>query len=104
VAKVLYDHAESKAVPDYDAYERDVVDFVGRVAGKPVDELQITLLIGEVFNILRRHRIRAAATFTVVNIALMVAEGLGRKLDPTLNPSLEARPWLESALGLAATS
>ncbi|MGH7822360.1 MAG: ABC1 kinase family protein, partial [Candidatus Binatia bacterium] len=104
VARVLYERAEWKAVPDYGAYERDMVEFVGRVAGKPVDELQITLLIGEVFNLMRRHRLRAAATFTVVNIALMVAEGLGRKLDPTLNPSLEARPWLESALGIPSTA
>jgi predicted unusual protein kinase regulating ubiquinone biosynthesis (AarF/ABC1/UbiB family) len=102
VARLLHDYAEWKDVRDYQAYERDLVDFVSRVAGKPVEELQITALIGEIFNIMRRHRIRAAATFTVVNIALMVAEGLGRKLDPSLNPSLEARPWLESALGLGA--
>jgi predicted unusual protein kinase regulating ubiquinone biosynthesis (AarF/ABC1/UbiB family) len=33
---------------------------------------------------------------------MMVAEGLGRKLDPTMNLSVEAKPYLESALGLGA--
>jgi ubiquinone biosynthesis protein len=80
------------------AFESDVIVFVARVHGRPLEELQITVLIGELFNLLRRHRVRARADFTVVNIALMVVEGIGRKLDPTLNPSVEARPWLEAAL------
>lgn len=84
----------------YAAFERDIVDFVSRVQGRPLEELQITVLIGEIFNLLRRHHVRARAEFTVVNIALMVVEGIGRKFDPTLNPTQEARPWLEAALGL----
>jgi ubiquinone biosynthesis protein len=104
LARVFYDEAEWRDVPDYAAYEADVADFVARIHGRPIEELQITLLIGEIFNLLRRHRIRARATYTVVNIALMVVEGLGRKLDPTLNPSIEARPWLESALSAPAST
>ena len=84
------------------AFEADVVGYVARVHGRPLEELQITVLIGEIFNLLRRHRVRAKADFTVVNIALMVVEGIGRKFDPTLNPSVEARPWLEAALRSAS--
>jgi ubiquinone biosynthesis protein len=88
--------------PDaFAAFEADVIGYVARVHGRPLEELQITALIGEIFNLLRRHRVRAKADFTVVNIALMVVEGIGRKFDPTLNPSVEARPWLEAALGVA---
>jgi len=38
----------------------------------------------------------------MVNVAMMVVEGLGRKLDTDLVPTLEARPILEMALGLRA--
>jgi ubiquinone biosynthesis protein len=82
----------------YTAFERDVADYVSRVHGRPLEELQITALIGAIFNLLRRHRVRARADFTVVNIALMVVEGIGRRFDPSLNPSLEALPWLHAAL------
>lgn len=102
VAKLIYDDASWKEVPSYAAYERDIVDFVSRVQGRPLEEMQITALIAEIFNIIRRHRLRARASFTVVNIAMMVVEGLGRKLDPEMNLSIEAMPYLASALGVTA--
>jgi ubiquinone biosynthesis protein len=104
LARMIYDESPVKSVTDYAQYQRDVEDFVSRIHGRPLAELQITALIGELFNLLRRHRIRAAADFTVVNIAMMVAEGLGRKLDPTLDLSVEALPYIQSALGVAATA
>jgi len=104
LARMIYDESPIKGVADYASYEQDVERFVARIRGRPLAELQITVLIGELFNLLRRHRIRAAADFTVVNIAMMVAEGLGRKLDPTLDLSVEALPYIQSALGVAATA
>ncbi|MGH7823506.1 MAG: ABC1 kinase family protein, partial [Candidatus Binatia bacterium] len=104
LARMIFDESPVKDVRDYASFERDVVAFVARVHGRALGELQITVLIGELFNLLRRHRIHADATFTVVNIAMMVAEGLGRKLDPGLNLSVEALPFLQSALGFDAPS
>jgi len=104
LARMIYDESPVKSVTDYTGYEQDVERFVSRIRGRPLAELQITVLIGELFNLLRRHRIRAAADFTVVNIAMMVAEGLGRKLDPTLDLSVEALPYIQSALGVPATA
>jgi len=103
LARMIYDESPVKDVRDYAGFERDVTEFVGKIHGRPISELQITVLIGELFNILRRHRIHAAANFTVVNIAMMVAEGLGRKLDPTIDLSAEALPYIQSALGLTAS-
>ena len=104
LARMIYEESPVKSVTDYAGYEQDVERFVSRIRGRPLAELQITALIGELFNLLRRHRIRAAADFTVVNIAMMVAEGLGRKLDPTLDLSVEALPYIQSALAAAATA
>jgi ubiquinone biosynthesis protein len=101
LARMIFDESPVKDVRDYPAFEQDVVEFVGKIHGRPLAELQITVLIGELFNLLRRHRIRAAANFTVVNIAMMVAEGLGRKLDPTIDLSAEALPYVQSSLGIA---
>ena len=43
--------------------------------------------------ILRRHRVRVNATFTMVNIAIAVTEGIGKQLDPTLDLLAEATPF-----------
>ena len=43
--------------------------------------------------ILRRFRERINATFTIVNIAIAVTEGLGKQLDPTLDLMNEAMPF-----------
>jgi predicted unusual protein kinase regulating ubiquinone biosynthesis (AarF/ABC1/UbiB family) len=102
-AKVLYDEAPWKAVVDYAAFERDVADFIDRNLNQPLATLQVTYLIGELFNVMRRHRLRVDPAYTVVNLAMMVAEGLGRRLDPMLDPTLEVRPFLEVALGLRAS-
>ena len=104
LARMIFEESPVKNVPDYGRFEQDVVAFVSRVYGRPLGELQITALIGELFNLLRRHRIHADATFTVVNIAMMVAEGLGRKLDPELDLSAEALPFLQSAIAPSLAS
>ena len=46
--------------------------------------------------ILRRHRVRVNPTFTVVNIAIAVTEGIGKQLDPTLDLMAEAIPYFLS--------
>jgi predicted unusual protein kinase regulating ubiquinone biosynthesis (AarF/ABC1/UbiB family) len=43
--------------------------------------------------ILRRYRVRVNATFTMVNIAIAVTEGIGKQLDPTLDLMNEAMPF-----------
>jgi predicted unusual protein kinase regulating ubiquinone biosynthesis (AarF/ABC1/UbiB family) len=43
--------------------------------------------------ILRRHRVRVNASFTIVNIAIAVTEGIGKQLDPELDLMSEALPY-----------
>ena len=46
--------------------------------------------------ILRRHRVRVNASFTIVNIAIAVTEGIGKQLDPELDLMGEALPYFLS--------
>jgi predicted unusual protein kinase regulating ubiquinone biosynthesis (AarF/ABC1/UbiB family) len=101
VARWLAEQSQRGRVRDYPAYEREVVGVVSEFYDRPYEEVQLTGLIAALYDIMRRHGIRFEATFTVANIALMVIEGLGRKLDPKLNLSRAARPFLESALALS---
>lgn len=100
VARLFYENAPFTATPDYAAYEREICAFVEDVRRKGLDNVQLTLEIGRIFDILRRHHVQARAHMTMVNLALMTAEGLGKRLAPGLSLTDEALPYLAEALGI----
>jgi len=100
VARLFHVHAPTTATRDYAAYEREITTFVDDVRARGMANLQITLEIGRIFDILRRHRVQARSHMTMVNLALMTAEGLGKRLAPELSLTDAALPYLVEALGL----
>jgi len=102
VARLFHENAPHQATPDYAAYEREIVEFVAAVRRRGLANLQVTLEIGRIFDILRRHRIQARSHLTMVNLAMMTAEGLGKRLAPDLALTDAALPYLAEALGLPA--
>ncbi len=101
VARQFHDNAPYKATPDYAAYEREITDLVASLHRRGLGNLQVTLEIGRIFDILRRHHIRARSHMTMVNLALMTAEGLGKRLAPELSLTDESLPYLAEALGVS---
>ncbi|MGH7785295.1 MAG: ABC1 kinase family protein, partial [Candidatus Binatia bacterium] len=102
VARMFYDNAPFKATPDYDVYEGEVIALVESLFQRGLGSMQVTVEIGRIFDILRRHRIHARSHMTMVNLALMAAEGLGKRLDPSLNLTDEALPYLAEAIAGSA--
>lgn len=100
VARLFFESAPHTAVRDYAAYEREMADYVATVHKRGMGNVQVTLEIGRLFDILRRHRIQARSHMTMVNLALMTAEGLGKRLDPDLQLNEAALPYLAEALGM----
>ena len=102
VARLFYENApHQRRRPTIAAYEREIVAFVDNVRARGMANLQVTLEIGRIFDILRRHRIQARSHMTMVNLALMTAEGLGKRLAPELSLTDEALPYLSEALAAA---
>jgi predicted unusual protein kinase regulating ubiquinone biosynthesis (AarF/ABC1/UbiB family) len=56
-------------------------------------EVQVGKVLLDMLAILRRHRVRVNPTFTIVNIAIAVTEGIGKQLDPSLDLMSEALPY-----------
>jgi len=93
MAKLMADLSPSAHVPDYAAYEREVDEFVGRYLGKALGEVQVSTVAFDMFNILRRHRVRVNPVYTMCNVAIAVTEGIGKQLDPRLDLVQEALPF-----------
>ncbi|MCA9520480.1 MAG: AarF/ABC1/UbiB kinase family protein [Myxococcales bacterium] len=100
-ARMLYGYSPSVRIPDYAAYEREVESYFERFYGLTVGQVEISTAVGGVLALLRRHRIKVDPVFTVVNIALLVAEGLGKQLDPDLDMTTLALPFLGQAIASA---
>ncbi|HWP66046.1 MAG TPA: AarF/UbiB family protein, partial [Candidatus Limnocylindria bacterium] len=98
VAHLFYVNAPHQAVRDYAAYEREICAYCDSVRARGLDQMQVTVEIGRIFDILRRHRIQARSHMTMVNLALMTAEGLGKRLAPELSLTAASLPYLVEAL------
>lgn len=97
VAALFYGHAPSVGDGDYAAYERDVVDYLEMLYGALLSDVEVSAVVSGMMNVLRRHRVQIDPVFTVVNVALLVAEGLGKQLDPEVDLVLLAVPFLLQA-------
>lgn len=101
LARLFYVHAPSVGTLDYARYEQDVVAYFDGFYGRKLGDVEVSTLIGGIMNVLRRHRVKVEPVFTVVHLGLLVAEGLGKQLDPTLDLVSLSLPYLSQALSTA---
>ena len=98
LARQMYDLTQHTIAIDYAAYERELSEYLTRFVNQPLGEIEMSVAIGKFFDIYRRYGMRLDGRYTVLNVSLMVCEGLGKKLDPNLDITSEARPFLAAAL------
>jgi len=89
----------------FEHFRADTIAFVGRYWGRRLGEVQLANVLFRLLSLLRRHRIRVPSEFTTVLIAVAMTEGVGKRLDPTLDLMAEALPFfLANRPGMAATT
>ena len=98
LARQMYDLTEHRGAIDYPSYEREISDYLARFVNQPLGEIELSVAIGKFFDIYRRYGMRLDGRFTVLNVSMMVVEGLGKKLDPSLDITTEAKPFLQAAV------
>jgi ubiquinone biosynthesis protein len=100
MARVIYELSTGTGeAVDPERFERlraAVIEFVGRYWGARLGDVQVGRVLLDLLGIMRRHRVRVNASFTIVNIAIAVTEGIGKQLDPELNLMHEALPYFLS--------
>jgi ubiquinone biosynthesis protein len=103
-ARLFYEYSPSVGTADYAAYERQTMAFFDQFEGKTLGEVEVSQVVGGMMNILRRHRIQVEPVFTVVNLGVLVAEGLGKQLDPDIDLVRMALPYLATCAANAPES
>lgn len=93
MADIMVSHSPTPSVKDQEGFRAAIQEFVNKLHGKRLNEVEVTSVVYGMLQILRRYRVRVNATFTMVNIAIAVTEGIGKQLDPTLDLLAEATPF-----------
>lgn len=96
-AELFYLYAPTVDGTDFAAFADEVKAHFARFEGKPLYEIEITDAVAGAMAILRKHRVQVDPSFTVVHLAMLVAEGLGKQLDPKFDVYSCAGPYLAEA-------
>jgi ubiquinone biosynthesis protein len=106
MAHLLYSLAVNPAAgaEPFERFRVAIVEFMARTWGHRMAEVHPGKLLLDMLGILRRHRVRMAPAFTIVNIAIAVTEGIGRQLDPELDLMAEALPFFMAHPALFQTN
>ena len=97
-AELMIRYAPHHDCRDPERFMDEVGRIFAEVTDRPVAEIEVSLVIGKVMDAVRRHRIQLESAFTTVNVSIMVLEGVGRQLDPSLDLIHETSPHLFAAI------
>jgi ubiquinone biosynthesis protein len=79
---------------DWDGLRRDVGGLSGKFRAQDVGQLEYADLLATVFGIARRYRVRPVTDMTLIMVALVTAQGIGKVLDPEVNMFAEVAQYL----------
>ena len=77
---------------DLGALRRDAQEMIDAYNELPLEEVDIGVFIGELFEVLARHRVLVPPELLLTGKALATVEGVARILDPKLDPMQAMRP------------
>lgn len=96
VGELMLTQAPQQWCKDPEAFKKDMAQLVKKARSQAVDlrSTDVSKLLSEVFTVVSKHGVVLESNFTSVVLAVMVLEGLGRSLDPTLDLLECARPFV----------
>ncbi|PKU23352.1 2-polyprenylphenol 6-hydroxylase [Telmatospirillum siberiense] len=99
-------HFEAGFVPpdkSIDAFAQACRSFAEPLLGRPLHEISIARLLGQLFEVTETFAMEVQPQLLLLQKSMLVAEGVGRRLDPQINMWQLARPlieqWMTSNLG-----
>ena len=84
-AQQMIDNAPRHDCREPDVFKGALEAIFEQVRHLPISEIEAAKVLGQIMQLVRKHRIQMESAFTSVNVGMMVLEGVGRQLDPNLN-------------------
>jgi ubiquinone biosynthesis protein len=87
---------------DWDGLRKDVAGLTARFRSQDVGRLEYSELLADVFRLARVYRVRPVTEMTLIMVALVTAQGIGKVLDPDVNMFGEVARYLAPLLARPA--
>ncbi|XP_051007634.1 uncharacterized aarF domain-containing protein kinase 2 [Acomys russatus] len=96
VAELILHHARANECKDVEKFKAEMATLVTQARKDTItlEKLHVSSLLSSVFKLLMTHKVKLESNFASIVFAIMVLEGLGRSLDPTLDILEAAKPFL----------
>ncbi len=76
-------------------FKYEVNDFIERYYDIPLKQIDISLILPQVIDLMIRHKLKIPSQFHVLIKALATMDGIARQLDPEFNIVAYTRPFIE---------
>ena len=93
-ARLMRDNAREQHVTNEEEFESEMDALVKQVPALNTKAVDIGVLLQQCLAIVRKHRVKIESDFASLVMALIVVEGVGRKLDPQMSLVKESVPIL----------
>jgi len=93
ITKAFLGLSTNDGVQNVERLQADIADFVEQHFYRPLKEIHMGSLIGQLVQLLVRHRLRIVPDFYLLTKALATAEGNGRKLCPDFDMVGHIEPY-----------
>nr|CAD7196560.1 unnamed protein product [Timema douglasi] len=99
VAQLFLEHSNHQC-SDTDSFKQQMIEIVDSAVSKNVtlEQVEVSDLLSTLFSAVINHKVKLDGSFSSVILAIMILEGLGRSLDPTIDIVEKAKPFLFSAM------
>ncbi|XP_075894210.1 putative aarF domain-containing protein kinase 2 isoform X2 [Nelusetta ayraudi] len=96
VAELLLHHARANECQDVQQFKREMAQLVEDALSSTLalGKVRVGDLLSRVFGLVIKHKVKLESNFASIVFAIMVLEGLGRSLDPSLDILELAKPLL----------
>ena len=100
VAQVHFDAGFVPATESVDAFTQACRSIGEPLLERPLEQISVARLLSQLFQITRQFRMETQPQLLMLQKTMVLAEGLGRQLDPTVNMWELARPLIEEWMAL----
>jgi len=70
---------------NWDAVETDAADFIAKIRSKAISEIELSAVVGDLFALAHKHKIRPIPEMTLVLLGMVTSEGMAKRLDPAVD-------------------
>ena len=96
VAEVHFEAGFVPAHKSVDAFTQAARSIAEPILGRPLHEISVGRLLGQMFEVTETFAMETQPQLLLLQKSMVMAEGVGRRLDPSVNMWQLARPLIES--------